>query len=412
MSIQNILLGFAIILTILSSGSAAKAQVANSPRETLTINPGFRDWAPTVVAGNTIIGGNSSGRGGLFAVDTRTGKLLWSSRPTGLSHGSPFVSTRPAISSKAAIVPIGNTLVAVALTTGKEMWRGPTTAIRATVAADNNSAFVLGEDNVFYALDAATGRQKWTVKFTQGRGACESIPVARDGVVYVTAAVETSPATTRGPASTYRHLFALDAATGEVRWRYPAKPAGRDVCLTEPVIDGSNLFAVADETLYAIDLSTGRERWRQEVRRPVEGQVRAVKVGGLVDAGDALIGITSGYLIAFDKESGKTVWEIKGQYRVESPSTAVAGRVLYFQGHPGAEPASEIQDRILYVNGRPVQPVPVLPLGRLNALDLDGRKILWSFTRPTGEKNWPFGHVTPVGNAMFVDSYQALVKLQ
>jgi outer membrane protein assembly factor BamB len=404
--------GALVLVMVFAGAAAAQSPLVADPKETFTVNPGFRDWAPTAIAGNLVIGGNSSGRGGLFAVDTRTGKLLWTSRPTGLAHGSPFVSTRPAIVGRSVIVPMGNTLVAVATATGKELWRGPETAQRATVASDGNSAFVVGEDNHFYAFDAATGREKWKVGFTQGRGFCESDPVARDGIVYVTGAIETSPASDRGPASTYRHLFALDAATGEVRWRYPAKPVGRDVCLTEPVLDGSTLFAVADEVLYAIDLATGRERWKTEVRRPVEGQERPVKVAGLVDAGDVLIGLTSGYLIAFDKASGKTAWDIKGQYRPASPSTAVAGRVLYFQGHPGAEPASEIQDRILYVNGRPVQPVPVLPLGRLNAIDLDTRKILWSFTRPTAEANWAFGYVTPVDGGLWVDSYQALVKLQ
>ena len=79
-----------------------------------------------------------------------------------------------------------------------------------------------------------------------------------------------------------------------------------------------------------------------------------------------------------------TAWEVAGQYSVGSPSTAVAGRVLYFQG----------------------------PRGTLNALDLDTRTILWSFSRPTAEANWSFGFVTPVDGGLWVDSYQALVKLQ
>lgn len=53
---------------------------------------------------------------------------------------------------------------------------------------------------------------------------------------------------------------------------------------------------------------------------------------------------------------------------------------------------SEAQDRL----GRPAG---------LNALDLDTRAILWSFSRPTAEPNWPFGFVTPVGGGLWVDSY-------
>jgi hypothetical protein len=43
--------------------------VRNQPVETLTVNPGFRDWSPAAVAGTTILAGNQTGRGGLFAVD-------------------------------------------------------------------------------------------------------------------------------------------------------------------------------------------------------------------------------------------------------------------------------------------------------------------------------------------------------
>jgi len=32
--------------------------------------------------------------------------------------------------------------------------------------------------------------------------------------------------------------------------------------------------------------------------------------------------------------------------------------------------------------------------------------------RPTAEANWPFGYVTPVDGGLWVDSYQALIKLQ
>jgi len=53
-----------------------------------------------------------------------------------------------------------------------------------------------------------------------------------------------------------------------------------------------------------------------------------------------------------------------------------------------------------------------MPRGTLHALDLDTRTVLWSFSRPTAEPNWGFGSVTPVDGGLWVDSYQALVKLQ
>ena len=403
------------VFALAQGDPSSNAPLRSPPAEKATVNPGFRDWSPTTIAGTTILGGNSSNRGGLFAVDTLTGKLKWTARPAALPHGSPFVATAPAVSGNVVITPMGNTLVAVSLATGKELWRGPDTARSAAVAADSGLAYVMGEDNTFSALDATTGREKWKMPFARF-GSCDSQPIVRGGTVYVSGTVLTRPADANRPASYYGHLFALDATTGVERWRYPATPAGDTggVCLSQPIVTADTFFAVRGSTLYAIDVANGgRERWGPlEVRRPVEGRERAVTVHGLVDAGSVLLGLTSGFLIAFDKTSGQTAWEIPGQYSGSSPSTAVAGRVLYFQGHPGAEPAAEVQGRIVYSGGRPVVSAPALPPGRLNALDLDTRAILWSFSRPTAEANWPFGFVTPIDGGLWVDSYQALVKLQ
>src|SRR5215831_19893269 len=115
---------------------SAFAQTA--PTERFTVNPGFRDWGPTTIAGNTIIGGNSSNRGGLFAVDTVTGKLKWSARPVGLPGIS--VATKPAVAGNIVIVPMGITVVAFSLATGKELWRGLNTERLASVAADSGTA--------------------------------------------------------------------------------------------------------------------------------------------------------------------------------------------------------------------------------------------------------------------------------
>lgn len=390
--------------------------LTSAPTEKFAARLGFRDWGPTAVAGTTIVGGNSSARGGLFAVDTVTGRLKWSARPTGLARGGPYVSTKPSISGTTVVVPVGHTLMAFSLATGKELWRGIEAAQNAAVATDSTTAFVAGEDGLFYAFDLKSGQKRWQTEFQKGIGSCTSQPVVRDGTVYVTGSLLVAPADSRRPASYSRHVFALDAATGKERWRYPRTPASgqaANACLTQPVVTADTYYAVEGANLHAVDVASGRARWAPiEVRRPVEGSERAVEIFGLVDAGRVLVGVTFGHLIAFDKTLGKTAWDIPGQYHKSSPSTAVAGRVLYFQGHPGAPPAAEIQGRILYVNGRPVEQAPALPPGKLNALDLDTRQILWSFARPTGEPNWAFGHVTPVDGAVFVDSYQALVKLQ
>ena len=409
-TLTAITLGAALTLAQTTPGIAP---LRTAPVEKFTVNPGHRDWAPTVLAGTTIIGGNSSNRGGLFGVDTVTGTLKWSFRPTGTASGNPFVATAPAVAGGLVIAPMGNTLVAVTIATGREAWRGPRTALNAAVAADGGVAFVLGEDEHFHALDAATGKEKWAVPFPRRR-ACDSRPVARSGSIYVTRTVLVGAADANRAAEISQHLVALDANTGQERWRYPASPNGTVImCVEQGIVSGETYFAVSDQKLYAINVTTGRDAWPPvEVRAPIDGRDRPVGLTGLVDAGAVLVGVTPVSLMAFDKATGRPAWQIPGQYRANSPSTAVAGGVLYVQGHPGAKPAAEVQDRIVYQGGKPVEQAPVLPGGRLNAIDLATRTVLWSFSRPTAEANWSFGYVTPVDGGLWVDSYQALVKLQ
>ena len=149
------------------------------------------------------------------------------------------------------------------------------------------------------------------------------------------------------------------------RWRYPASQAGTaNMCVDRAILTGDAYYAVSDQTLYAIDLATGRDLWPPvQVRAPIEGRERAVGLTGLVDAGAVLVGVTPVSLMAFDKATGRLAWQVPGQYRQNSPSTAVADGVLYVQGHPGASPASEVQGRIVYQGGKPVEPTPALPGG-------------------------------------------------
>ena len=358
------------------------------PKEKLTVNPGFRDWSPTTAAGATIVGGNRTGSGGVVAVDALTGKVRWTFRPV-LKNGTASVATAPAVSGDIVITPFAaaypGAVIAVSLATGKEIWRGPDPERNAAVAVSGGLAYILGKDGHFYALESATGRQRWTADFVTSRAACASRPIVRDDTIYLT-----------GSAAAGYYLVALDANTGQERWRYRAEaPDERNgVCLSQPIVTADAVFAAGDHFLYAVNRATGKDRWKPvEVRRSVEGRVRGVEVHGLVDAGPVLIGMTEGFLIAFDKASGGTAWELAGQYPTTAPSTMVAENVLYFQGSPDIARAAS-------------------PRGTLHALDLGTHAILWSFSRPTAEANWPFGSVTPVDGGLWVDSYQALVKLQ
>jgi hypothetical protein len=48
----------------------------------------------------------------------------------------------------------------------------------------------------------------------------------------------------------------------------------------------------------------------------------------------------------------------------------------------------------------------------VHALDLESRSILWSFTRSAEQPTWAFGSILPVDGGLWMNSYQALFKLQ
>jgi outer membrane protein assembly factor BamB len=384
------------LLTVMAQIDATTVRpLRSAPAEKVAVNAGFRDWSPATVAGSTVIAGNQTGRGGLFAIDTITGKVRWTYRPV-FSSGTASVSTAPAVAGPLVITPFAaahpGAVIAVVLATGKEVWRGPDPEQGAGVAVDGDRAYILTKGGLLFALDAATGRERWKADFGTNLAPCASQPGVKDGVIYLTGIGRAIAGDASKPAGYY--LFALDAKTGQERWRYRADApyVHPGVCLNQPVVTADTIFATGDNYLYAVARATGRNRWPPvEVRRSVEGRERGVQVQGLVDAGAVLVGITTGYLIAFSKVTGHTAWEIPGRYR--DSSTATAGNVLYFQGSPNTKPAPDAG-------------------GTLHALDLETRQILWSFSRPTAERNWPFGHIAPVNGGLWVNSYQTLIKLE
>jgi outer membrane protein assembly factor BamB len=380
------------VSTTLSAQSTA-TPLRTRPTEKFAVSNGNRDWGPASVAGNLIIAGGPSGAAGLHAVDMTTGKLRWSYRPTDI-NGS--VSTPPAIVRDLAIAPYGaanpGAVIAVSLTTGKPVWRGPDPATNAAVVASSDMVFVPTKDGSFVALDAATGKEIWRLAFSRRRF-CVSRPIVLDGVVYVSGGVDAVAGDASRPEGI--DLIALDAKTGQQRWRAraDAEYGTAGVCLTTPIATATTIYGAAEARLYAFDRTTGRAKWKPvETQVMSDGRLRGTAVAALTDAGNVLVGVAETAVMGFDKNSGKSLWTVPGTFNLSSPSIAVAGNVLYVQGSVASSPAASAR-------------------GTLNAIDLDSRTVLWSFSRVTAEQNWSFGFVTPVSDGLWVDSYKALVKL-
>ncbi|GAA4060299.1 serine/threonine-protein kinase [Actinomadura miaoliensis] len=171
----------------------------------------------------------------------------------------------------------------------------------------------------FLLLRRGDSPVRWTFEIPDDMYVRAPLAVA-DGTVYAFASAALSGRT-----------FALDARTGEQRWRGDFT-AARDTSAV--LLNGRGFVCAnsgADESLTAFDAATGRSLWTQTLRS--QTQVPAVVTTGNVvcmtysRAGEA-------GLAGFDAASGRPVW----QYRVDSDvmsNAALAGGVCYFGARDG-----------------------------------------------------------------------------
>ena len=363
------------------TGVFAGAALREAPQLAWAAKLGFRDWGHAVRAGGLVIASNATGVGGLFALDERTGALRWKQGKE-QAHWSPVSDGHVVI---AAYHTFPQALAAYDVASGKPLWRLPFEHVQQSrPALVDGVLYATGRNGSFYAFDAATGAERWHFTFAEKPAACGSLPVVDRGTVYFTGGGDGVHDKSKG-----NFVFALDAATGRERWRFQAeaKYEWAGVCVREIVLAGDTLVASGFFNLYGIAAADGRAQWAVEVP---DGAKRA-EVHGLVVADGALWGVTEHFLGAFDPASGRTLWQLPGAYRVVTPATAVADHVLYFQGQ---------------VAGRD----DAAPGGVLYALDLRRRELLWSwFWPPTA--GWHFGDLLPADGAIYVDTENALLKL-
>lgn len=137
----------------------------------------------------------------------------------------------------------------------------------------------------------------------------EASPVIIDGTLYVSSS--------SGPT----HVFALDAATGQIQWQYDPKVAA-DVppyvcCGLDSrgvsFADGKILFSTLDGYLVALDAKTGKEAWKVKVVDYKDGA--AITSPPLIVKNMAILGYAGGEygmrgaLQAFDLSTGKQLWK-------------------------------------------------------------------------------------------------------
>lgn len=165
---------------------------------------------------------------------------------------------------------------------------------RTGVTISGDTAFVGVNEGTVTAVDLADGSVAW-------RSELDALLVtpltAADGLVL---------AGLQGDRDTQPVVVALDAASGEERWRYV--PASTAAVVSAVSIDEGTAFAIvtgASETsLVAVDIADGTERWHHRVNAAFDVIAPPVASDGTVFVTDLI-----GHSRAFDAGSGDLRWD-------------------------------------------------------------------------------------------------------
>ena len=272
-------------------------------------------------------------------------------------------------------------------------WRGgprPVAPVVSSPAVAGSTVYVGSNDRHLYALDQASGRVRWSF---DAKSAIASSPAVAGDLVAFTSADG--------------HLFAVDAGTGRVRWRLATGPTvpfpwgyeSGDLWTSSPVFaDGVVLAGAGDGYLYAVDAGSGKMRWRLQTA----GRIRSSPA---VTGGTVFVGSADGRFYAADLRSGRERWHFDTEgHALESrkfgfdrrtiqSSPAIAGDLVLFGARDGFLYALDRDTgrerwrydyKVSWVNGSPAVADGVVYVGTSDAA------FVHALDLATGKERWRF----------------------
>jgi outer membrane protein assembly factor BamB len=270
-----------------------------------------KGWAGPVVTDNLLIA--STDEGEISALNAEDFSTAWTF-PTGREDPEldlEAIYTTPLVSG--GTVYLGaytGEAFALSLEDGSEKWRFDTEdniiAGLGALYSDGSiqTLFVGTDEGTLYALDAETGRAG--ADFFDAGDSIWAAPLLSDGVLYV--------------ASVNGKLFALDADTFDPVWDAPFE-AGQGL-ISDPVLAGRTiLIGGIDRELHAVDTASGEERWSFPAGNWFWGQP-------LVANGTVYAPSLDGRLYALNLADGAERWSFKAEEGIRSKPVLVDGTLV------------------------------------------------------------------------------------
>lgn len=259
----------------------------------------------------------------------------WEARLSGQVYASPV-----AADGVAYVGTTGGILNAINVDDGKQRWAfSAGRPIYGAVALTADSVYFAADNGFLFCLDRADGKERW--RYALGDAAVTRVlphpfvydwdwqgaqPVVAGDTVYIGA----------GDGG----LHAVDAASGQRRWRFDTRGRLRNAVA---VAGGKVYVGSADHFVYALDAQSGRELWRSDTGAEVDA-------APVVHAGRVLVGNRGAGLLSLDAASGETRWR------------------LFFWGS-WVESTPVVRDGVIYVGSS--------DLRRVSAINPEDGHVLW-----------------------------------
>jgi outer membrane protein assembly factor BamB len=165
---------------------------------------------------------------------------------------------------------------------------------RTGVTIDGGLAFVGGNDGTVTAVDLAEGAVAWE---QQLNASLLTSLAASDGLVFVSL---------QGDRDTQPVVVALDAASGEERWRH--EPVAPSAVVSAVSVDDDQVFAIftglSETSIVAIDPADGTQRWARRLNAAFD-----VVSPPLVASGRVFVTDLIGHTRALDATTGEEIWD-------------------------------------------------------------------------------------------------------
>jgi len=229
---------------------------------------------------------------GVVGLRARDGATAWrAATGEGNPHWAPLVVGGVLYIEGGAYQPPMGTLAAVRLSDGHVLWQASLPTRDFTIRADGATVVVAAGASGLYALDAATGAVRWRLD-----GEFDGPLQISRGVVVLTIP---------NSNQTLLELVAVREADGARLWTSPINPNGPIAATQTAVYTSENTLLRA--RVSALSLTTGRPLWEVSER------------GFMVALNDRLV-ILSGLeqMIALDASTGRVVWRSNARLDVVS----------------------------------------------------------------------------------------------